>query len=434
MMPDVLKKACHACGADVSNLKRVKDATGKYYCHPCYESIARRQNAGHPSAQFVSPAEDRSDLPLIAHCASCGSQVLPDAAFCSRCGAKQNGNLSVDEEIDVTAIIGYLQKYAQTSLAMADNPDVKQECAAIKRRLEGFDRKRLMMVRELFLKNGKVDETIKLGLRQDPLGLFETGSAHVSDISSTEYPAEINDESHPKDGDAKSIDRSTAAKSRTKPLSFRLLFAGLGCLALSACLGLFFDNVSYADTISIFLLLGGVTTVLSWIVIFLSRRFSRTSGHRRNSKRRHKANNYSSRHFPVGFCICIAMILAGLVALALAGKRFINASPPTSDDIHFVNICVVVGIGLLVVGGFGLSCRCPNCHLLFTSELLGSENLGSHMEMRQETRVARHYDARGGPPLSETHYKVDLPVEITTFRHVRICKACGHVWQTTSKS
>lgn len=140
------------------------------------------------------------------------------------------------------------------------------------------------------------------------------------------------------------------------------------------------------------------------------------------------------RQTPVGIFIFIGMVLIGGVLLFLAGKRVFTASPPTDADIHFVVVSAIVGIVLLIIGFIGWSSACPNCYLIGTSEILSSQNLGSHIETRRESRVARHYDARGGPAQSETRYDVDIPVTVTTHQHIKHCKKCGHIWSTTSQS
>jgi hypothetical protein len=87
-----MQKVCCVCGVDVSSQKRVKDARGRYYCHPCVEKVRSGQPAAEPAmAQAAAPApveastepqsSDELDLlPVKDHAAGDG----PKAA-CSVC-------------------------------------------------------------------------------------------------------------------------------------------------------------------------------------------------------------------------------------------------------------------------------------------------------------------------------------------------------------
>jgi hypothetical protein len=56
-------KVCQVCGTDVSHQKRTKDAQGRYYCEPCYRTVARRGAAAAP-APIPQPPKKPAAIPL----------------------------------------------------------------------------------------------------------------------------------------------------------------------------------------------------------------------------------------------------------------------------------------------------------------------------------------------------------------------------------
>jgi acetyl esterase/lipase len=89
-------KICLVCHADVSQVKRVKDSKGNYYCEPCY--AARKQSAKPADRPAPSPDSDDLDLaPRAAHtpkssrsattpCPGCNKPLPPATVFCVNCG------------------------------------------------------------------------------------------------------------------------------------------------------------------------------------------------------------------------------------------------------------------------------------------------------------------------------------------------------------
>lgn len=452
-MSQVVQKMCRVCGTDVANQKRTKDAAGNYYCQPCYEQAA------NPKANAATSRR-----------CSCGAALDEDAAFCSRCGTKQEGNLSPNDEIDTTTIVVYIRRYGELehALAMAVEADRQyrevrpqmvaagaaagaaaelaeieelyakgratkaeyiSECNDIKRRLEGFDHARVKYIRDLFLENKNVDASLKDGLRRDSFGIFDP----VQDAKprATQCAGAATANERPRTDDRSVILKGSAQTDGPRRVSFMPLVIGLGCLLLAA------GFVVFAGSLAIlfvpFLILGGCATILSWAIISVSRVLPRKRRVKPVKEADAKTAANPAKPFPVGLCVCIGMCAVGVVLLFLAGKRVYDASPPSDGDIHFVAITALTGIALLIVGFIGWSSACPHCHILFTAVVLDSATLGSHTETRRESRVARHYDARGGPAVAETRYDVDLPVQVTTLLNLKRCKSCGHEWLATER-
>jgi hypothetical protein len=91
-------KVCVICREDCSHRPRTKDASGRYYCTPCYaQAIARRPGAS-PSSRRDGPALPPIDAgPLMElapavnttdrrTCVACGHAIATDAVLCTACG------------------------------------------------------------------------------------------------------------------------------------------------------------------------------------------------------------------------------------------------------------------------------------------------------------------------------------------------------------
>jgi hypothetical protein len=490
-MTQAIQKVCRVCGIDVANQKRTKDTLGNYYCHPCYS----KSRTPEPKADdlFTCPSCNGSfdragmDESGICHncnavkpttsatCGSCGASIGNQAVFCSRCGAQRDGRLSTDDEIEVTSIIANLRRYAELNAALIQAADSERqyhgvrpqmiaagavrelaeldqsfskaqavkktyiaECEDLKKRLHRFDQNRVAKVRGLILDNASVDEAIKAGVRLDLFGVFGPPSTPYNLPPQVSKPSEAHRPLPKKKPEFMNGIWSGPSKRATKKtISSKPLIVGFLCLIAAATLGLSASNDSPLFPISVLLSLGGVATMLAWGVIAIVRKLSG----RGNESSTAVVEPISTtpevemgRPFPVGLCIAVGTALIGVILLILAVTRFFTATSPSPDDIDFVVVSFLVGVVLMVIGFATWSKACPKCLLLYTSEILGSEQLGTHIETRKESRVARHYDAKGGPAQSETHYEVAIPISVTTSRHTKHCKACGHIWQTTSRT
>src|ERR1700722_8291103 len=64
MVIAVLRKLCSRCGRDVTASPRLKDASGEYFCQPCWLEVCE--------AQGKEPAY---------HCGVCGGQFADDQVY-----------------------------------------------------------------------------------------------------------------------------------------------------------------------------------------------------------------------------------------------------------------------------------------------------------------------------------------------------------------
>ena len=132
---------------------------------------------------------------------------------------------------------------------------------------------------------------------------------------------------------------------------------------------------------------------------------------------------------PRGFWISISIAVISCFLLLEAVLQIVYKG----TDLLPTGFCAVSGVvGLFVGVGCCLN-ACPKCFLLFTSEIIDSESLGSHIEVRREQRVARHYDVRGGGLQGQTRYDVDVPVSVVSTRQTKRCSKCGHIWQSIQR-
>lgn len=72
-MAVVIEKRCTICGLDVSQVKRTKDAVGRYYCDPCYTAAAASKVAVQPTVTAAAapatpqhPTSERSAVQVKA--------------------------------------------------------------------------------------------------------------------------------------------------------------------------------------------------------------------------------------------------------------------------------------------------------------------------------------------------------------------------------
>lgn len=83
-------KVCSVCGMDVSNHKRVKDARGSYYCHPCWNAKANAASVpvASPAMANASASGDVSldDLAELESAAASQGATQPHLVACSVCG------------------------------------------------------------------------------------------------------------------------------------------------------------------------------------------------------------------------------------------------------------------------------------------------------------------------------------------------------------
>jgi hypothetical protein len=270
---------------------------------------------GHPAQMSASTELAKSgqaNRPSTSHdpssCTSCGARIAEDMAFCSRCGVKVEGNLSVDQQIELAALIKYLGRYGELCSALAMGPELQRQaddardqitarrdwatlralegkmaearaheasvlrdCEEAKSHILAFDAERIRKVRDLVVANATVSDSIKNGLRIDTLGIFDSSGGR------TYHPI---------------IEREP--DRRPAP----------------------------------------------------------------------KASAHKPTRIPGGYIFCVILVCVGGISLIGGIGSFLN------QDADSTLLLGGIGVGLLVFGGAGIANACPNCRLLFTSEIL----------------------------------------------------------------
>ncbi|MGQ0627240.1 MAG: hypothetical protein ACT4PL_03965 [Phycisphaerales bacterium] len=95
-MTDVQKK-CMFCGVDVTQIPRMKDASGRYACKACAEQKMAVAKKSAPGSAAAPSGEGPLDLADIARtipssvqnakaCTACGAYVAQNAIICTSCG------------------------------------------------------------------------------------------------------------------------------------------------------------------------------------------------------------------------------------------------------------------------------------------------------------------------------------------------------------
>lgn len=131
-----ISKVCCACGVDVAQQRRVKDDTGRYYCHPCwsertvdgYQAMgddhrATDQRGGMTAAPPVVACARCSELfeapPGQTKCPTCQSKTDADAPHSH--GARFPGVLRDPDASCDTSVVGHAALDAGRSPRMADD-------------------------------------------------------------------------------------------------------------------------------------------------------------------------------------------------------------------------------------------------------------------------------------------------------------------------
>lgn len=105
-MNTMARKACAACGTDVSQQKRVKDPrTASYFCHPCW--AATQQPTHQPVAPFVAEDAPAEPDPLSALAAVAGtSAIRPSTRRMSQRSSSRTGRWVVVGVIAAVVVAG----------------------------------------------------------------------------------------------------------------------------------------------------------------------------------------------------------------------------------------------------------------------------------------------------------------------------------------
>jgi hypothetical protein len=399
-------------------------------------------------------------------CCSCGAAIDEDAAFCARCGAKQDDRMSVQDEMDVSFIVAHVRRYAELCRDIARGEDAQKqfsdvgpriassgdnkefadflmaeeelnehmavwlaECKEVAAKLAPCDQTRVSSIVKLFFENDKVDEPLRNGLRRDVLGLFTaTTPVPIPVRTATSAPRPSVTSPSQSKGRAKSgefMNGISSSKKKGWTDNPRVVLAmGIVGTFVAVGLGLYASNGGGSSAGSAALVIGcfAVLGTASAIAEMRGKPWATQA-----------EASTPSRRIAIGFCICITLSLVGCLLLLLAVSLVVTGGPPSADGLRSVLMIAAGGIVLLIVGGIGWSSACPKCHLIGTAEILSSENVGSHMETRKESRTARHF-GRDGIEQSSTTYEADVPVQVTVHQHIKQCKKCGHIWSTTSRT
>lgn len=87
-MGTILAKLCTNCGLDVSAQKRVKDAQGRYYCHPCWNAQAgasQKHAASSPTASVFSGGDLSLDDLSQLEATGTSSASVSNSVTCYAC-------------------------------------------------------------------------------------------------------------------------------------------------------------------------------------------------------------------------------------------------------------------------------------------------------------------------------------------------------------
>jgi hypothetical protein len=434
-MGQVVQKICSVCGEDVANQKRTKDSAGNYYCQPCYDDARARQNQPHASGESESSVR----------CASCGTRIEEDAAFCARCGAKQDGNLSTDEEIDVTTVVAYLRRYGELVHALERAADADRayeearpqmraaganaevarleamyaqgvatknanitECNELKAKLLAFDAERVGYIRDLFLQNEKVESSLKDGLRRDSFGIFkpttipsmtpENHSLQSSPIAKVSRPTKM----------AVGSRLSQQAATRWGWAAGCTIFVSI-CILLGASGLLMKYEIVFCFGIG-FALVSAIITGLS-------------------------VSNWLSGDSSGGDGRSLAPVALGLAAFAVFAAIigswwwFLTADPNRSGLTPLVSCVAITVGGIFAFAMLGAEAKrlCPRCGRLRAALIVTADMLDRHLETNDVLRTDHHYDI-WGKPIAKTHRTEQVVTQVSSYAVSRRCKFCHHTW------
>jgi hypothetical protein len=277
------------------------------------------------------------------------------------------------------------------------------ECNDLKVKLLAVDTARVAGIRNLFLENAKVEDSIKKGLRKDSFSVFDSPAVPPA----LPQPAPVA-KPQPKD-----TTLSRAAAGRWGWLAGIATFIVIGALIAST-------GLMQYEVVTVF----GVLLAIASGCIVGTQLSDRLSGG-------HPGGELIFGKNPGQITTALFGMTSLAVLAAIVGTWwwFLTADPNKTGLTPLVSCVATTVGGIFTFAVLGIEAKkiCPRCRRLRAAEIVTADMLDRHLETSDVLRADRHYDIRG-KPLAKTHRTEPVVTEVTSYAGSRRCKYCDHTW------